>query len=105
MVKKRQMKISALEEDVLTVLLQQEAYGFKILKILNEGRKVPLCHTSLYSILHSLSKKKLASWRWGEEQEKIVGGRRKYYRLTPLGEAKIREIQKYREDLQWRSQF
>jgi DNA-binding PadR family transcriptional regulator len=43
--------LSAIEEEILTVLLEQERYGIEILKCLNTGRKHRLTVRSVYLVL------------------------------------------------------
>jgi DNA-binding PadR family transcriptional regulator len=98
-------KISALEEDVLTVLLNRELYGLEMLKILNRGRRVPMKLGSLYSTLKSLKTKKLADWHYGDEQQDTGGGRRKYYRLTESGRTALKDLRQYRLELEQLADF
>ncbi len=92
--------LSALEEDLLTVLLGKELYGLQILNAMNqagEGRR-QIGFGSLYPTLHKLQKKGLVKPRWGDEEE-TGGARRKYYKVTGLGERVLRETQEYRAHL------
>lgn len=93
------IKLSALDEDVLTAMLGRDLYGLEILDELNLGRPIPLSFGSLYPALNRLEKKGLISWRWGDEQEGSGGARRKYYKVTGLGANTLREIQEYRSML------
>jgi len=81
-------RLASLEEDVMTVLLNQELYGLQILQALNESSRLGrIGFGSLYPTLHRLDKKGYLSARWGEELDGESGGaRRKYYRITGLGE-------------------
>lgn len=97
------MRLSAIDEDVLTALLGRELYGLEILDQLNLGRGNALGFGSLYPALNRLEKKGLIDWRWGDEQEKTGGARRKYYKVTALGANSLREVQRYRVALAQRS--
>jgi PadR family transcriptional regulator, regulatory protein PadR len=90
------VKLSAIDEDILTVLLGRELYGLEILDELNPGRPIPLSFGSLYPALNRLERKGLISWRWGEEQEGTGGARRKYYKVTGSGAEALNEVQHYR---------
>jgi len=90
------VKLSAIDEDILTVLLGRELYGLGILDELNPGRPIPLSFGSLYPALNRLERKGFISWRWGDEQEGTGGARRKYYKMTGLGLNALNEIQSYR---------
>jgi PadR family transcriptional regulator, regulatory protein PadR len=96
------VKLSAIDEDILTVLLGRELYGLEILNLLDEGRPIPIGFGSLYPALNRLEKKGLVSWHWGDEAEETGGARRKYYRVTALGVTVLREVQEYRQQLAWR---
>lgn len=98
------VKLSAIDEDILTVLLNREMYGLGILDELNPGRPIPLSFGSLYPALNRLEKKGLISWRWGSEQEETGGARRKYYKVTGLGARTLHEVQTYRAMLVQRGQ-
>jgi DNA-binding PadR family transcriptional regulator len=93
------VKISALEEDILTLLGRWEMYGLEILDGLNEGRPMPIGFGSLYPTLNRLEKKGLISWKWGDERDETGGARRKYYKVTGLGANVLREVREYRQRL------
>lgn len=93
------VRLSATEEDILTVLLGREFYGLELLDRLNPGRPVPMSFGSLYPALNRLEKKGFISWRWGDEQDGSGGARRKYYKVTGLGAGVLRDVQRYRLDL------
>ncbi|MBD1808852.1 helix-turn-helix transcriptional regulator [Microcoleus sp. FACHB-SPT15] len=93
------VKLSAIDEDILTGLGARELYGLEILDELNLDRATELSFGSLYPALNRLEKKGLISWRWGDEQEVSGGARRKYYKVTALGATSLRDIQQYRASL------
>lgn len=95
------VRLSAIDEDVVTVLLGRELYGLEILDNLNPGRPIPLGFASLYPALNRLEKKGLVSWRWGDEAS--GGARRKYYKVTALGADTLKEVQYYRAMLAQRA--
>ena len=97
------VRLSAIDEDVLTALLGRELYGLEILDELNLGRPVVLSFGSLYPALNRLDKKGLISWRWGDVQEGSGGARRKYYKVNGVGANTLREVQEYRAMLQQRA--
>jgi PadR family transcriptional regulator, regulatory protein PadR len=90
------VKLSAIDEDILTTLLGRELYGLEILDELNPDRPISISFGSLYPALNRLEKKGLLEWRWGDEQETSGGARRKYYRVTGLGANTLKEVQLYR---------
>ena len=101
--KKKQIKLSALDEDILTVLLGRELYGLEILDQLNLDRPDELMFPSLYPALNRLEKKGFVSWKWGDEHDSSGGARRKYYKVNGAGAAALKEIQQYRAALAQRS--
>lgn len=108
MAKKQQedeaLRLSAIDEDILTVLLGRELYGLEVLDQLNPDRPIQLSFGSLYPALNRLEKKGLISWRWGDAQEESGGARRKYYKVTGLGAGVLRDVQQYRALLAQRAQ-
>ena len=96
------IKLSAIDEDILTALLGRELYGLEILNVLNDDRPIPIGFGSLYPALNRLEKKGLVSWHWGDHTEETGGARRKYYKVTGLGTTVLREVQQYRQKLAWR---
>lgn len=97
------VRISAIDEDVLTVLLGRELYGLEILDQLNLDRPSELKFGSLYPALNRLEKKGLVSWKWGDEVDESGGARRKYYKVTGLGARSLRIVQGYRASLAQRA--
>ncbi|MBE9067907.1 helix-turn-helix transcriptional regulator [Leptolyngbya cf. ectocarpi LEGE 11479] len=93
------VRISAIDEDVLTALLGRELYGLEILDQLNLDRPSELKFGSLYPALNRLEKKGLVSWQWGDEVDESGGARRKYYKVTGLGARSLRAVQEYRISL------
>jgi PadR family transcriptional regulator, regulatory protein PadR len=97
------VRLSAIDEDILTVLLGRELYGLEILDELNPDRPIPLRFSSLYPALNRLEQKGLVDWKWGDEMDESGGARRKYYKVTGLGAKTLGLVQKYREDLRRRA--
>lgn len=93
------LNLSAIEGDILSVLLGRELYGLDILNKLNPNRPIPLSFGSLYPALNRLEKKGFLEWRWGDEQEETGGARRKYYKVTGLGSRVFSQWQHYRMQL------
>lgn len=97
------IRLSALEEDILTLMGTQKMYGLEILDGLNQGRPISIGFGSLYPTLNRLEKKGLVSWKWGSDQDETGGARRKYYIVTGSGQTVLREVQDYRNQLRMRS--
>jgi len=96
------LTLAPLEEDVLTVVLGRELYGLQIIRgfeEVSEGKR-KIGFGSLYPTLHKLEKKGFVESRWGDERpEERSGARRRYYRVTGLGEQALRETSKFRANL------
>jgi PadR family transcriptional regulator, regulatory protein PadR len=97
------VRLSAIDEDILTLLLGREFYGLEILDELNPGRPIQLRFSSLYPALNRLEKKGMVSWRWGDEVDESGGARRKYYKVTGLGASTLSTVQSYRVALAQRA--
>ena len=102
--KKKPIKLSSIDEDILTVLLGRELYGLEMLKYLNPDRPgLPLTYGSIYPALNRLEKKGLVESKWGDET--TSGARRKYYKITGLGSTTLSNVQDYRRSLAVRPAF
>jgi DNA-binding PadR family transcriptional regulator len=101
--------LSALEEDIMTVLDFHELYGLQIIKAIEEasGGKRRLGVGSVYPTLHRLEKKGFVTSKWGDDRPEERGGaRRKYYEITALGRNVLRDTQATRANLaQWQPTF
>ncbi|WP_330686039.1 PadR family transcriptional regulator [Caproiciproducens galactitolivorans] len=69
---------------ILRVLYENDNYGYEIMKAIyrNSDENYDLKEPSLYTSLKRLESQKMISSYWGDESQ---GGRRKYYKITPLG--------------------
>ncbi|MDF2648574.1 MAG: PadR family transcriptional regulator [Paenibacillus sp.] len=76
---------------ILSLLYRREMYGYELAKFVREksNNQFELKEGTLYLSLKRLEKNEWISSYWGDEQG--PGGRRKYYRLTPLGEEGYKE--------------
>ena len=97
------VKLSAIDQDIITVLLGRELYGLAILDQLNLDRPIELRFGSLYPALNRLEKKGLVTWKWGDEVDESGGARRKYYKVSGLGARTLQEVQQYRAALAQRA--
>src|SRR5262245_42791859 len=84
----RVVRLSGVEEDILTLLVGRELYGLAILEASRTavGDTRALRPGSLYTALAKLEHKGLVRSWWGEERPPERGGaRRRYYTATGLG--------------------
>ncbi|MEM6613415.1 MAG: helix-turn-helix transcriptional regulator [Cyanobacteria bacterium P01_C01_bin.72] len=92
--------VSALELDLLTVLVGEDLYGLEILYRINQARKkVGMNSLKIGSLYPTLKRLEEAGLIEGEFREPVAGEgspRRKYYRLLGDGEIAITRNQAYR---------
>ena len=98
------MNLGSLELLVLSALFKKEQYGLEILKTIQEEEtkysKSKIVLGSIYPALYRLEKKGMATARFGDEVIKErYGRRRRYYKLTDLGEQALKEAQNVFADL------
>ena len=95
-------ELTSTEELIMTAILNQDLYGLQIAKAIEEvsnGTK-KMKVGFLYPKLHSLEKKGYVESYWGDKRlEERKGARRKYYKLTGLGNRVLDENQQIRNDL------
>lgn len=94
----RIFNLSPKEEAVLTSVLYRERYGLEIIEAVKEvsGGKIQLGFGSLYPTLHKLEEQGFLEAHWGDETPEERGGaRRKYYRITGLGNKVLQEKQRF----------
>ena len=81
-----QLKKGLLEICVLASIYEEESYGYKIISDIKPY--IEISESTLYPILRRLEKSGAVSSREAE----FNGRKRKYFRITPLGRAKIYEF-------------
>jgi len=79
-----------LESIVLSLLLEQDRYGYEISKEIKRrtNNSFQIKEASMYAVFQRLEKKDLIQPYYGNETN---GGRRKYYKITTLGKAYLNE--------------
>lgn len=99
--KDKAITLSALEEDLLTLVYQRRMYGLEFINAIKEasGGTRDLGFGSLYPTLTRMEKQNLVVWHWGDEQS---GPRRKYYEISPLGRKVLEETWRFRQALRER---
>jgi PadR family transcriptional regulator PadR len=82
---------------ILSLLYNKEMYGYELAKLVRENSReqFELKEGTLYLSLKRLEKNEWIYSYWGDEQG--PGGRRRYYRITPLGEETFKQ-----KRLEWR---
>ncbi len=89
------MRKGVLEFCVLSLLAGREAYASDLIDKL-KGSRLIVVEGTLYPLLTRLKNDGLLTYRWEESRS---GPPRKYYRLTPLGQSYLRELEKVWKDL------
>lgn len=98
--------LSAMEEDILSVLLGRSLYGLQISTAIEEasnGARV-IGVGSLYPTLRRLEKKGFVSSSWegdgaSSEEGRKGGARRRYYRISTEGSKVLTENREIRDNL------
>jgi DNA-binding PadR family transcriptional regulator len=98
--------LAALDEDILTTLLNRELYGLELLNVLNKARRKQgmrdLGVGSLYPALKRMEEQKLIKGRWGEEAGD--SNRRRYYTVAFDGSIALQKSRSYRQELAQRDE-
>lgn len=92
---KVQMRKGILEYCILSIIAGSEVYASDILAALKDARLI-VVEGTLYPLLTRLKNSGLLSYRW---EESTGGPPRKYYELTPEGEAFLKELDDTWKDL------
>ena len=90
-----QMRKGILEFCILSLISGHDLYTSEILEALKKG-KMLVVEGTVYPLLTSLKNADLLHYRW---EESSSGPPRKYYSLTPKGEAFLSELQKVWSEL------
>ena len=79
-----------LESVILKLIIEQDRYGYEISNCISKrtNNNFNIKEATLYSVMQRLEKKDLIESYTGA---KTHGGKRKYYRITPLGKAYYKE--------------
>ena len=84
-----QMRKGLVELCVLAALREGEAYGYQILQKLGQAESLGISESTVYPVLARLAADKMVRVRSGPSPN---GPPRRYYRLTPLGVARLNEM-------------
>lgn len=88
-----QLKRGLLDVCVLAAIRGADSYGYQIIKDMKPY--LELSESTLYTILKRLETAKMLTVRTAEHSGRL----RKYYRITPVGEARIAEFRREWEEL------
>lgn len=87
-----QLRKGIAEMSILAILKHGENYGYEILKALEDVPQLTMKESSLYLLLGRLHKNGLVAVRHVSSDQ---GPKRRYYRLTGLGQRKLDEMLKH----------
>ncbi len=78
---------------ILKLLLSGDKYGYQISKLIyaKSGEQYELKEATMYSSLKRLEKDGNITSYWGDQNQ---GGRRKYYKITAMGEKTYKQNKK-----------
>ncbi len=93
---KQQMRKGILEYCVLAIIAEEEAYPSDIIEKLKKVRLI-VVEGTLYPLLTRLKNEGILTYRW---EESPSGPPRKYYKLTQVGKAALKELHKAWEELE-----
>ena len=85
---KVQMRKGILEYCILSIISKGEVYASDIITVLKDA-KLLVVEGTLYPLLTRLKNSGLLSYEW---KESTSGPPRKYYKLTPVGEKFLNEL-------------
>ncbi len=86
-----------LDSIILRLVLERDRYGYEISKeiSLRTDNRFQIKEATLYAVFQRLEKKELIESYYGSESK---GGKRKYYRITMLGKAFLKEtVEEWKE--------
>ncbi len=89
-----QMRKGAVEYCVLALLADRKRYGYELVQSLSSVEGMLVTEGTVYPILSRLKREGLVATEW---RESSAGPPRKYYHLTPAGEAALADFR-----AQWR---
>ncbi|MBX7247328.1 MAG: PadR family transcriptional regulator [Candidatus Sumerlaeaceae bacterium] len=91
-----QMRKGLIELCVLGVLRDGEAYGYQLLQRLGEADGLSISESTVYPILARLAEDGMIKVRVAPSP---TGPPRRYYRLTTLGQDRLKEMLTYWKDI------
>jgi len=91
-----QLRKGLVELCVMGALGQDEAYGYEILQRLGRAPGLAISESTVYPILARLARDGLVKVRIAPSP---AGPPRRYYRLTPAGRSRLREMEAHWRDI------
>lgn len=94
---KSQVKKGTLAFIVLTVLMDNEFYGYELIERVRRFTSIEIAEGTLYPLMNRLKKENLVSSKWVEQESGIP---RKYYSLTAMGAETLDQMSLFWNDLE-----
>jgi PadR family transcriptional regulator PadR len=96
--------LSETEIAVVAALIQQPLYGTQLIDRVAEisNNRVRLTVGGVYTTLNRMQKKGLISGYWGDDSEIRGGARRRYYKVTGVGQRAFQETRAMILSARWR---
>ncbi len=91
-----QVRKGLVELCVLAALRQGEAYGYQLLQELSVVGGLAITESTVYPVLSRLTKE---GWVKVRAAPSPSGPPRRYYRLTPVGEARLKQMGEHWESI------
>jgi len=92
-----QVRKGLVELCVMAALRKGEAYGYELLQALGNAEGLAITESTVYPILSRLTTE---GWVRVRAAPSPAGPPRRYYRLTPLGLARLRQMEEYWKGIQ-----
>ena len=92
-----QLRKGLVELCIMAALRRGEAYGYQLLQELANAGDLAITESTVYPILSRLKKDGLVKVRATPSPD---GPPRRYYRLTALGEARLKQMTEYWDEIQ-----
>lgn len=93
---KSQVKKGTLAFIALSVLKDNEYYGYELIEQVKKHTKIEIAEGTLYPLMNRLKKENLVVSKWVEQESGIP---RKYYKLTSTGEETLLQMKTFWFDL------
>jgi DNA-binding PadR family transcriptional regulator len=98
----RDPRLSALEEDILTLLVGRQLCTQELIAFLTQASedRLSVVQSTPYSVLPRMEEKGLVFSKWSKDPDKASGGsRRRYYSLSDDGFRTLQERRRFRARL------
>jgi len=92
-----QVRKGLVELCIMAALRKGEAYGYELLQALGNAEGLAITESTVYPILSRLTREGCVRVRAAPSP---AGPPRRYYRLTPLGLARLRQMEEYWKDIE-----